>query len=88
MAEKPKRKKRPQPETPVERLKAVALWQWGGLCIVAGLLANQVGGMLSTARANSAAARGETLGRGVAALIFVIVGVVLIIMHFARRKRD
>ena len=77
---------RKQSESPMDRLKKVALWQWGVIVICAGVAAN-VFGSLRASPGGSAAARGEALGRGVATLLFVIAGVVLIILHFVRRSR-
>ncbi len=87
MKEKPQSKLRKNPEPPPQGLKAVALWQWGLLFIIAGLLANQVAGFVMPAAGNSAEARGQAFGRGLAALLFVIAGVVMIVLHFARRER-
>jgi hypothetical protein len=74
-----------KPESPMERLKKVTLWQWGLIVIFAGVVSNQLMGLQATR--GSAAARGQAFGRGAATLLFVIAGVVLIIMHFVRRKR-
>jgi hypothetical protein len=41
----------------------------------------------SPAGRTTAQQRGAALGRGVATLLFIIAGVVLIILHFVRRKR-
>ncbi len=75
-----------QPDTPMDRLKKVALWQWGLIVIVAGIAANVVMSLQATP-GNSAEARGQAVGRAAAAALFVIIGVVLIILHFVRRKR-
>ena len=75
-----------KPDTPMERLKNVALWQWGLLLISASVFANVAMG-LQASPGGSAAARGEAFGRGVSTLLFVIAGVVLIVIHFVRRKR-
>jgi hypothetical protein len=73
-------------ETPLERLKKIALWQWGLILIGAGVAANLVSG-LGPPAGGAAAARGQALGRGVATLCFVVAGVVLIVLHFVRRKK-
>ena len=78
-----------KPESPKDRLKRLPLWLWGLLCIVGGTLANSVA--IITGHAPKPpltdAQRGEAFGRGLATFVFVIVGVVLIILHFVRRKR-
>ncbi|MCC6510705.1 MAG: hypothetical protein IT423_16495 [Pirellulaceae bacterium] len=75
-----------RPETPMERLKRTPLWQMGLVVIGAGIASNLVMGLSATS-GGSAAERGQALGRGLATLVFVIAGVVLIVMHFVRRKR-
>lgn len=85
MAKKSKKKSKP-PETPLGRLKAQPLWFWGLTMIVAGVAANLSNGILITAQGlTGAAARGAKFGGGIASLFFVLSGVVLIVMHFARR---
>ena len=44
-------------------------------------------GLLATP-GNTAQARGEVIGRGLVALLFVIAGVLLMIMHFVRGERN
>lgn len=73
--------------TPSERLRAIALWQWGLLLIVAGLLSNQVTSIIMPITGTSAEARSQALGRGLGSLVFVIAGLVLIIVHFVKRRR-
>lgn len=83
---KSKKKKR-QPTTPLERLKQHPLWMWGLLCIFAAIfsnLANQY--MIEANHMRGAEARGAQLGGAAAALLFVVIGVVLITMHFVRKK--
>jgi uncharacterized membrane protein len=77
--------KRKKQETGMDRLKRMALWQWGLISIFAALVANVLTGLQHTT-GGSAAERGRALGRGVATMLFVIAGVVLIVMHFVRRK--
>ena len=72
-----------KPESPFSR---VPLWQWGLLLIIAGLIANFVVGELLPQASGSAAARGQAVGRTAAMLIAVVAGLVLIVMHFVRRK--
>lgn len=75
-----------KPASAIERLKAWPLWQWGLLVIFAGLVGSVLQAQLAPA-ANPAAERAAALGRGVAALLFIIIGIVLIGMHFVRRGR-
>ena len=79
-------KKRKKPETPADRFKKIQLWQWGMIFIIAGVAANVVMG-LQPAPGDSAAARGQAFGRGLATAIFVLAGLVMIVMHFVRAKR-
>ena len=78
-----------EPKSFKDRLKRIALWQWGLFCIVGGTLPNSVAIITGNAPKPplTDAQRGEAIGRGLAALVFVIAGVVLIILHFVRRKR-
>ena len=84
---KKKRRKRKQPETPMERLKAMPLWLWGLICIMGGVFANISNQfMIEANNMRGAAARGAQFGGAAAALLFIAIGVVLIIMHFVRQK--
>ena len=73
-------------ETGLDRLKKLALWQWGLIVIFSGLLSNVVMGMQASNASSSAARRGAEMGRGVATLFFIVVGVILIVLHFVKRK--
>jgi len=76
-----------KPQSPWERLKRLALWQWGLLVIFAGLMATPLMMVMQSPAGRPAAEqRAEALGRGVATLVFVVAGVVLIVLHFVRRK--
>jgi hypothetical protein len=76
-----------KPETGMDRLRKIALWQWGLIVIMSGVLANVVMRMQATG-GSSAAERGAAMGRSVATLFFVVVGFVLIVLHFVRPKRS
>lgn len=79
-----KRKKKP-PATPLERLKNMPLWQWGLIVIFAGVVSNVVQGIVPGG--NSAYDRGREMGRAVGTLFFVVLGIILIILHFVRKRR-
>ena len=86
MAKKKKRKKR-QPETPMERFKAQPLWFWGLTSISAALVSNVANQYMIEARGlRGAEAQGAKFGAAAVTLLFIIVGIVLIIMHFVKRK--
>jgi len=68
-------------------MKRFPLWQWGLICIFSGLLVNMMMALQSPTGRLSAQERAAAMGRGVATLLFVVAGVVLIILHFVRRKR-
>ena len=74
------------PDPRRDRSKNLSLAQLGLLLIVAGLLAGMILGVQATPGAD-AAARGAAFGRGLVTLLSVIAGIVLIVMHFVRRKR-
>jgi hypothetical protein len=73
-------------ETGMDRLKKIALWQWGLIVMMAGLMSNLVM-RLQASGGNSATDRAAAMGRSAATLLFLLVGVVLIVLHFVRRKR-
>lgn len=84
---KKRRKKKKQPETGMDRLKATPLWMWGLICMMGGVFANITNQFTIEAQGlRGAAARGAKFGGGVAALLFIVVGLVLIVVHFTRRK--
>lgn len=56
MPQKKKRKKRKQPETPMERFKAIPLWTWGLVIIMAGVFANLTNQMMIESQNLSGAA--------------------------------
>ncbi len=88
MAKKKRRTKKRKPETPMERLKAVPLWTWGAIVIMAGVFSNLTNQMMIDAQnLTGAAARGAKFGGAVAALVFITVGVVLIIIHLVRARK-
>jgi polyferredoxin len=74
-------------KSPNEGLGKFALWQWGLTCIFGGIVANFVSPLVMSTPANTAAARGQAFGRGLATLLAIIAGIVLIVMHFVRRNR-
>jgi hypothetical protein len=83
-------KKSKSDETPMERLRNISKLQLGAMCIFGGIAANIIMPMImrmGPAPANSAAARGQAFGAAAAALLFIITGIVLIILHFVGRKR-
>jgi hypothetical protein len=75
-------------ETGRDRLKKVALWQWGIIVISAGVFANVSMMMMESEAATEAQRRGQALGRGVASLLFIGIGIGLIIAHFVRKKKS
>jgi polyferredoxin len=76
----------------MRKKQTVPLWQWGLLLLIAGLIANLAVGMLlpklAPAPAGSDAAWGQAFGRGLVTVLAVLAGLVLIVLHFVRRKRD
>jgi hypothetical protein len=71
-----------------ERLKRIALWQWGLLTMIGGLLAGGLTAAMPSPRGPlTAEQRAAALGRSLVVLFFVVVGVVLIVLHFVRRKQ-
>lgn len=76
-------------ESPLERMKKQPLWFWGGLCIFSGMISNLVMRMMIDAQnLRGAEKRGALFGSGAMSAIFVLLGIVLIVMFFARKKRS
>ena len=73
-----------KPQSPWERLKRLALWQWGLLLIVGGLASNAIFPMPRGSLTYEQ--RAEVAGRLTVTLVSVVAGVVLIVLHFVRRK--
>ena len=65
-----------------ERLRKIPLWQWG-LIVLAGAMLTQAASLAQPPARNAA----EAAGRGAAILLFVVVGVVLIVLHFVLPQR-
>jgi hypothetical protein len=73
-----------KPNSKKDSIRDWPLWMWGCLSIFAGAMS---GALNSTARPVTAEDRAQALGAGLATLMFVAGGVVLIILHFVRRRR-
>ncbi len=69
-------------DTPMDRLRKISWLQWGLICIFGGLMAGAIGSMQGPPK-NSA----EAAGRAAAVGLFIVIGVVLIIVHFLRPKK-
>jgi hypothetical protein len=72
----------------IDRLKKRPLSFWGGLCIFAGVfssLAMQL--MIDAADLRRAEERAAQLGAAFAGGFFLLVGIVLLVLHFVRRRR-
>jgi hypothetical protein len=74
---------------PTKNSKRITLWQIGLLLVLAGPLAYTV---LMTfdplVPPLTNAQRGQAFGRGLASVLFVVAGVVLVVLHLVRRKPD
>jgi hypothetical protein len=79
-------KKKP-PESGIDRLKALPLWQWGAIAIFAGMVSNFVM-EFQAPPANTPEGRGQALGRSVATLLFVVVGFGMILWDVMRKKPE
>ena len=75
------------PRSPFDNLKHTPLWQWGLYCIIGGVGANFVLSTMQPLKGiTTAAERGFAFGRGLATFLFVIAGVILIVLHFIKRR--
>lgn len=76
-----------QNETGWDRLKALTLAHWGGIVIFAGLMTQMLGMVMSPGPATTAEQKGAAFGRAAAAIVFIVGGVVMIVLHFVLPKR-
>jgi len=70
-------------QSPWQRMKQLALWKWGLICIVAGLATTSLMQLSGPPVRDRAAALGRALG----SLIFVVIGIVLIAVDLVKRTR-
>jgi hypothetical protein len=70
-------------------MKRLPLWQWGGICIFAGVFSNLLMTlMIQAGNMRRAEERAAQLGGACAGGLFIVLGIVLIVWHFVRRKRS
>ncbi|MFM9960928.1 MAG: hypothetical protein ACKV2Q_06860, partial [Planctomycetaceae bacterium] len=67
-----------------EGFMSLPLWMKGVFLMLVGPLTNMVAGFVFPIVGNSEAARGQRFGQGLVAVLCVIAGVVLVIIHFVR----
>ena len=78
-----------KPDTLLERMKRLPLWQWGAICIFVSLFTNMSTVlMIQSSNMRRAEERAAQLGSACAGGLIMIVGIVLVVMHFVRRKRE
>jgi hypothetical protein len=71
------------------RMKKLPLWQWGVICLFAAAFSSMSpvlmaqGGKLSRAQERAA-----QMGAACAGALIALVGIVLIILHFVKRRRE
>ncbi|NND96157.1 MAG: hypothetical protein HKN47_02370 [Pirellulaceae bacterium] len=76
-------------DTPMERLKKQPLWFWGFVCIFSGVFSNLLFMMMLDGQSMPRAERRAVqFGSGVACMLFIIIGIVLIVMYFIRKKKS
>ncbi len=68
-------------QSPWQRMKQLALWKWGAICIFAGIATN----LLAQFAEPPPKDRAEALGRACASLFFIVIGVVLIAVDLVKR---
>jgi hypothetical protein len=68
-------------ESSMDRLRNLSWLQWGLITIFGGLMSGVIGNLQG-----APSSRAEAAGRGAASLLFIVIGVVLIIVHFVRPK--
>jgi len=76
-----------KPESMVERFKSRPLSFWGSLCIFTGIFVSLAMQMaIDAADMPRTEARASSLGSAVAGGLIVLLGIVLLVLHFVRRK--
>ncbi len=68
-------------QSPWQKMKQLALWKWGLICIFAGLFTNILTQFAGPPPKN----RAEALGRACASLFFIVIGAVLIAVDLVKR---
>lgn len=67
--------------------KPLSLWMLGLLCIMGGLVAGVVMNMIGPPiDLSTAEGKGRAFGQAAAQVIFIVVGVVMIVVHFVRGR--
>ena len=69
--------------SPWQRMRQLALWKWGLICIFAGLFTN----ILTQFAGPPAKDRAAALGQACGSLVFVVIGIVLIAIDLVKRTR-
>lgn len=73
----------------VERMKQQPLWFWGYVCIFGGIFSNLALAMLIDAGdLRRSQEQASQIGAAVGGGIMILIGIVIIILHFVRKKRD
>ena len=77
-----------KPDSLFDRMKKMPLWQWGGCLIFGGVFANLATQlMIDAGEMRRSEARAAQLGTAVGGGLLLLAGMVLIVMHFVRRKK-
>ncbi|MBD3676589.1 MAG: hypothetical protein HUJ26_24015 [Planctomycetaceae bacterium] len=82
-----KKKKIAPEETGMDRLKKIALWQWGLIVIFSAVMSNIIMNFVPMEASSSAERRGQALGRLIVMLLGFFIGSAMIIVHLVRSKR-
>ena len=76
-----------KPDSMVERMKKMPLWQWGGCFIFGGVFTNLAAQLVIDAGdMPRAEARATQLGAAFGGGFLILAGLALIVMHFVRRR--
>ena len=72
----------------LEKMKKMPLWQWGGITIFAGMISNlTMKLMIQAGDMSRREAQAAQMGGAIACGLFIIIGIVLIVMHFVRKRK-
>ncbi|MDP6117469.1 MAG: hypothetical protein QF437_14940 [Planctomycetota bacterium] len=73
----------------IERMKKMPLWQWGCCFIFGAMFSNMAAVlMIQSGKMRRAQEKATQLGVACAGGLLLLFGIVLIVMHFVKRRKD
>ncbi len=82
-----KKKKAAPPETGMDRLKKISLWQWGAIVIFSTMFSSVMMQFMAVEASSASERQAQAIGRLVACLLGIFVGSAMIIVHLVRSNK-